>query len=102
MTDSATDALEKITAEIKIFAFVEKIYLFGSRARGDNQERSDIDIAIDCPKATSEDWNVILDLIDTMPTLFKIDCVRFDNLVNTNKLKTAILRDGIVLYQKEV
>ena len=26
--------------------FIEQIWLFGSRARGDNQERSDIDLAI--------------------------------------------------------
>ncbi len=31
--------------------FIEEIWIFGSRARNDNQKRSDIDIAISCPKA---------------------------------------------------
>lgn len=30
--------------------------MFGSRAREDSQERSDIDLAIQCPKAQNGDW----------------------------------------------
>ena len=46
--------------EIAALDFVDAIYLFGSRARGDNRDRSDIDIAIQCPKATQKDWLSIL------------------------------------------
>lgn len=35
---------------LKELPFVDEIWLFGSRARGDAQERSDIDIAILCLK----------------------------------------------------
>lgn len=41
---------ENIIREIKDLAIecgVEKVILFGSRARGDNKERSDIDLAIE-------------------------------------------------------
>lgn len=41
---------ESIISEIKDLAIkcgVEKVILFGSRARGDNKERSDIDLAIE-------------------------------------------------------
>jgi predicted nucleotidyltransferase len=34
--------------EIAALDVVDAIYLFGSRARGDNRERSDIDIAVLC------------------------------------------------------
>lgn len=102
MPNSAADTLNFLVEAIQKFGFVEKIYLFGSRARGDNQERSDLDIAIDCAGATNDDWNLIVDLVDKAPTLFKIDCVRFDSLKPTNKLREAILRDGIVLYQRKV
>lgn len=101
MPNSASDTLNFLVEAIQQFGFVEKIYLFGSRARGDHQERSDIDIAVDCAGATNDDWNLIIDLVDKAPTLFKIDCVRFDSLSDTNKLKEAILRDGIVLYQRK-
>ena len=34
--------------KLKALPFVERIILFGSRARGDNLPRADIDLAIDC------------------------------------------------------
>jgi uncharacterized protein len=80
--------------------FVNTIILYGSRARGDQQERSDIDLAIDCPYAQEMDWVAILDIIEEADTLLKIDCVRFDKLSDNNPLKQAIQRDGIYLYKK--
>ena len=81
--------------------FVEKIILFGSRARKSNRERSDIDLAISCPKATEAEWSIqLMDIIEEADTLLKIDCLRFDTLKNDSKIKKEILKDGIVLYEK--
>jgi len=44
--------LQKIAA----LPFVDAIYLFGSRARGDHRERSDIDLAVFCRAANENDW----------------------------------------------
>ncbi len=79
---------------------IEKIILFGSRARKDNVERSDIDLAIVCPKATLNDWLTILEVIENADTLLKIDCVRFDTLSSESKLKKNIITEGIILYAK--
>ncbi len=81
--------------------YIEKIYLYGSRARGDHKNRSDIDLAIICPDASENDWYAVLDLVDNADTLLKIDCVRFDQLTDSNPLKKSIVQDGVVLYQKE-
>lgn len=80
---------------------IEKIILYGSRARADHKERSDIDLAIVCPQASDNDWFEITEIIDDADTLLKIDCVRFDKLKDTNPLKQSIIRDGVILYQKE-
>jgi len=82
-------------------SFVEKIILYGSRARGDNAERSDIDIAIVCPQATENDWFKVLHIIDQADTLLKIDCVRFDALSVDSSLKKSIESQGIVVYQRK-
>ncbi len=37
--------------ELKALPFMEEIWLFGSRARGDHQARSDIGLAFLCLKA---------------------------------------------------
>ena len=95
------NGLDLIIESVKHLEYVEKVYLFGSRARGNNQERSDIDIAIVCPNATAAEWNYILETIDNVPTLIKIDCIRFDDLKKTNPLQQAIEKDKVVLYKRK-
>lgn len=76
--------------------FIEKIWLYGSRARGDSWDRSDIDIAIDYPHATYADWQNVRDIIEDADTLLKIDCVRLDELKERN-----LREEDITLFQKE-
>ena len=75
----------------------EKILLFGSRARGDNRERSDIDLAIyGMPEENrARFWSDI----DDLPTLLKFDLVHVTELTNAELVKN-IEKDGVVLYEK--
>ena len=86
--------LQKIAA----LPFVEAIYLFGSRARGDHRERSDIDIAILCPDANENDWLSIIKLIDEADTLLPIDCIRLDKESQNSALRLQIERDKKLIY----
>lgn len=88
--------------DLKILSFIEEIWLFGSRARGDCQERSDIDLAILCPKANDSDWLKVVDIIEQADTLLKIDCVRFDKTKISNELYENILMDKKVIYVSEI
>lgn len=80
--------------------FVKKIWLYGSRARDECWERSDIDIAIECPDATFLDWQKVLDIIENADTLLKIDCVRLDELKELSPFKENILEDAKLLFQR--
>lgn len=82
--------------------FVEKIILYGSRARGDHAERSDIDIALVCPRATDNDWFNVLGIVDQADTLLKIDCVRLDALSLESSLRKSIESQGIIAYQRKL
>lgn len=86
--------------KLKKLSFIEAIYLYGSRARGDNQERSDIDLAIVCPTANESDWLKVLKIIDEADTLLSIDCVRYDALENL-PLKNNIDRDRLILFKRD-
>lgn len=95
-------------SEIKSFEFfrqltrlsyVNEIYLYGSRARGDHSAKSDIDLAIICPKATTEQWLEILEIIENADTLLEIDCVRYDDLANS-ELRENIDREHVVLFSR--
>jgi len=86
--------------KLSILPFIEEIWLYGSRARGDYREKSDIDIAILCPQATSEQWQEVLDIIDCADTLLELDAVRYDILADDDSLKHNILKDKKVIYMK--
>lgn len=88
----------KIIEEIKVIAVdcdVDKVILFGSRARGDFKERSDIDLAVsggNCDKfAISVD--------EETSTLLEYDVVNLDKAVQ-KELLDSIEEEGIILYEK--
>ena len=75
---------------------ISKIVLFGSRARGDNGPKSDVDIAVfgcrDLPMFS-------LDVEDEVKTLLKFDIINMDEKVS-DEISDAIQRDGVVIYEK--
>ena len=86
--------------KLKQCSFIEEIWLFGSRARKDNLERSDIDLAVMCPKATKDDWNKVLLIVDEADTLLKIDIVRFDTIKDP-LFKERIEKEKLIIYKKK-
>lgn len=84
---------------LEALPYVQSIYLFGSRARGDHRERSDIDLSIRMRQgSTPEDWLKILAIVEDADTLLTIDCVDLDQ-VNDN-LRQRILSQGKLLYER--
>ena len=86
--------------EIAALDVVDAIYLFGSRARGDNRERSDIDIAVLCPRATKKDWLSILNIVENADTLLMIDCIRLDEELTASPLYQQIAKDKQLIYER--
>ncbi len=74
---------------------IRKVILFGSRARGDNRERSDIDIAVSGGNITE----FALDTEEEIETLLMFDVVDLDKYVQP-ELLAEIERDGVILYEK--
>jgi predicted nucleotidyltransferase len=68
-----------------------KVFFFGSRVRGDNFERADIDLGIDGPEEISV--KIILEIkedVEKIPTLYKIDVVDFKTV--SEKFKKEALK----------
>ena len=87
---------ESIKAEVKRFPEVRAAYLFGSRARGDFKDQSDIDIAIDAPTMTASHFAQLWNAIDALPIAFPIDCVWLQAMP-ASALKSMVQRDAIAL-----
>lgn len=74
---------------------IEKVILFGSRARGDNKERSDIDLAVSGGNVLDFSY----DVEENAWTLLMFDVVALDRNIS-QELRDEIERDGVVLYEK--
>lgn len=74
-----------------------KVVLFGSRARGDNRERSDIDLAV----YNMSESNQILfaEALEQLHTLLDFDLVFVSDRTN-KELLNNIEKDGVVLMRK--
>lgn len=77
-----------------------KAVLFGSRARGDSTQKSDYDIAFILPSITDDTKNKILNELEEIDTLYKIDAIFLESLDGDDKLTKNIRKDGIVLMDK--
>ena len=74
---------------------LNKVILFGSRARGDFKSRSDIDLAVsggDCIRFS-------LDVQEMTSTLLFFDVVNLDGTVQKELLE-SIDKEGVCLYEK--
>ena len=74
---------------------LDRVILFGSRARGDYRETSDIDLA----SSGGNGERFALDVDEYTATLLKYDVVNLDGAVQ-QELRDAIDREGLVLYEK--
>ena len=74
---------------------MDKVILYGSRARGDYRRTSDIDLAT----RGGDHVRFALDVDDCTSTLLKFDIVDLDGSVE-RELRDSIDREGIVLYEK--
>ena len=74
---------------------LDRVILFGSRARGDHREHSDIDLAV--KGADVGRFQFYLD--EYAPTLLKFDVIDLSHPL-APELLSSIRKDGIILYDK--
>lgn len=77
---------------------IERIVLFGSRARGDHRPTSDIDLTIFPLPGLNSRGHMISDL-DELNTLLKIDTLIINQGVEP-KIIDNILKEGVTLYER--
>lgn len=75
-----------------------RVLVFGSRARGDAKPRSDFDIGVigETPLPL-EDFYALEDLIENLPTLYRIDWVDLSRA--SEKFRQTALADIEVIYE---
>lgn len=79
---------------------IEKVILFGSRARNDYKYNFDIDLAIIFTSNDNDNYIKILIKLENLNTLYKFDIIDYSKITNI-KLKEEIDRDGKIIYIKK-
>jgi predicted nucleotidyltransferase len=93
------DLIAGLAHRIGLHPAVERVWLYGSRARGDNFDRSDIDLAVEAPAMKAPDWlRMKFDLVDEAPTLLLIDLIRLEEA--PDHLREQIRQEGVVVYER--
>jgi len=91
----SADLLKQIVDAIVRCAHPKKIVIYGSRARGEFSETSDVDIAVECEEGEEFIRNGI---DDDVRTLLKLDIINLGEV--DQKLREEIRNEGIVVYEK--
>ncbi len=94
MPDSAGAALDLI----KAVPAVRSIVVFGSRAVGDEEERSDIDLAISAPDLDRAAVAVLRDAVASSRTLFRISLTRIEDMPAS--LRQRVLAQGRTIFER--
>lgn len=104
MEDPMTFGLsERIRADFsRVFARypgIERVLIFGSRAKGRAQPGSDIDLAVFAPRMNDADFAQLWNAIEDLPLVFKVDLLHWDRLSNP-ALKGKIPHEGRLFYER--
>ena len=78
----STATIEKIASVFKKYSEIERVIIYGSRAKGNHQRGSDIDLAIVGDDFTEQQLIELETRLDDLLLPYKIDLCRFENIKN--------------------
>ena len=89
--------LREILYRAETYLKPRKVWLYGSRARGDARENSDFDLAFEISDDTN--WSrFVTEVSDDPPSLHKFDLVNYEQ--TDASLREAIHKEGLVIYER--
>ncbi len=77
---------------------LRRVWMFGSRARGDARPESDIDLAFDAPGWTFAEHAALAGRIESLNLLYKVDAVLLQDTLDAG-LRAAIERDRRLFWE---
>lgn len=90
---------ERATGLLASHPKVERILVFGSRARGDFRPTSDLDLALDAPNMTHSEFARLHLEFDELPFILKTDLVWLQDAGEA--FRENILRNAALAFRRE-
>lgn len=91
--------VQEVTRWASKHLVIEKVYLFGSRARGDYRPESDIDLAVQMPENNWFDWHPNFERCPDLSLPYDIH-LQWYSPKSLKIVGSAVERDGICLYDR--
>lgn len=93
-----SDALAEMRALCERTLGLECVWIFGSRARDDWRPRSDVDLAVEAPSWTQQEFGDFEEAMRQLPLVYQLDLVHWQ-AVSTPVFKAQIERDRKVFWE---
>ncbi len=93
--------IEQINSVFKQYPGIQRVVIYGSRAKGNWRNGSDIDLAIIAPEMTTEDLIKIKTQIDDLPIAYNVDLSLF-HYIDNQSLINHIQRIGKEFYSRQI
>ncbi len=78
---------------------LQRMWIFGSRARGDHRTRSDIDLLADAPSFTRRDALALEEAIKRLPIVYPVDCSWWQDGGLSDAFRAEAERDRRVFWE---
>ncbi|HOD53539.1 MAG TPA: nucleotidyltransferase domain-containing protein [Candidatus Cloacimonadota bacterium] len=95
-----TEVINKINAVFEEIPDIEKVILYGSRAKGNYKIGSDIDLTLQGHQLSLNTIYELMDKLDNLYLPYKFDISVYDEIDNPD-LTEHIKRVGIVFYERK-
>lgn len=92
------ETLAAITTCLQQYPEIAWVKIYGSRAKGNYERGSDIDLAFSGPTNCAAD---LLETLDNLPTPYLFDVTHYDSLKHRG-LKEHIDRVGVEIYVRDI
>ena len=94
----ASSSAAKLAALFDAAPDLERVWIFGSRARGDHRNESDIDLAVDAPAMSPRDYSALTGRLEDLGLIYRVDLVRLQDVLDEG-FQGRIERDRKVFWE---
>ena len=88
----------KLLRVLDAFPGIDRVWIYGSRARANHRKESDIDLAVDAPSLDDHQFLALKSQIEDLELIYRLDVVHLQS-VSSEVLKHHILRDRKVFWE---
>lgn len=95
----SAEILDWLRAVFVRYPDIDRVLIFGSRARGNYRNASDIDLAVLAPRMDDASFTRLWSELDDLPLVFTLDVLHWDRLP-AGRIRDHVIRDGRQVYPR--